>query len=72
MGQNALGSAIPIADLLAKWRKQADDYMRIHKSMRCGCASTQREGYLKAALQLRECATELEAALHVEPQAEAA
>lgn len=49
--------------LIAKWRTQSSDYLRIAKAYNCRSNRDVREGYLKAALTLASCADELEAVM---------
>lgn len=47
------------ADLVIAWRTQAADYLRQAKHYTCAHNRDIRAGYLKASLQLTECADQL-------------
>lgn len=55
-------------ELIAQWRTQADGYMRSAKSYRCRSQDGTRQGLVKAAATLRECARELEAAIRADDE----
>lgn len=57
-----------LSDLVATWRSKADDYLRLHRTARCNCSSADRETYLRVALQLKQCADQVEA-LHMKAAA---